>query len=88
MKKIINGRKYDTATAEQIKFIKGDIPNGKGGFYTGTGLYRKTTGEYFGIFGVPESCDIIPYDEGQAKKWCETFMTGDEYESIWGEVEE
>ena len=100
MKKIINGKKYDTDTAKCLSY------DGNG--YTGfqrcyEELYRKRTGEYF-LYGeggamskYARSCgnnsrcgseDIIPLTEAQARQWAEDHCTADEYEEIFGEVEE
>lgn len=101
MRKIINGKKYDTETAKEL----GDYWNGLGGsdfrnfFET---LYQKKTGEYF-LYreGGPaskyaEHCsggwtagkNIIPMTESEAMEWAEKHLDCDEYEAIFGEVEE
>lgn len=101
MKKIINGRRYDTDTAKAV----GSDSNGLGVRDFGNWqeiLYRKTTGEFFLYgHGGPASkyaapCGhgwtsgerIIPYTLEEAKEWAEEHLTGDEYEGIFGEVEE
>ena len=101
MKKIINGKKYDTETATEL----GSRWNGLGkrdfGHVTET-LYKKKTGEYFlhgeggPLTTYSESCGggwsggekIIPYSERMAREWAEEYLDADEYESIFGEVEE
>lgn len=102
MKKIINGKKYDTETAK----FKGKYDNGLGGTdldWYEESLYLKRTGEFF-LYGVgnarskySEACgsnwwsgssDIIPLSLNEAMKWSETHLDGDEYEAIFGEVEE
>ena len=100
MKKIINGRLYDTETA---KFI-GSWNNG---LFTSDfhfcieELYQKKTGEYFlygsggamSIYGksygggMCGSEDIIPMTEKEVKIWAETHLTADEYMELY-EVEE
>lgn len=102
MKKIIDGKKYDTETAKRL------------GFYSNYGswrdfnhfeetLYQKKTGEFF-LFGeggpltrYAESCGdnsfsggsrIIPLTEEKAKAWVEKNLSADEYEALFGEVEE
>ncbi len=101
MKKIINGKKYDTDTA---KFL-GYWTNGLGGDFRHVReeLYRKKTGEYFlyGLGGpmskyascVSQNCwgggeQITPLTEEKAKKWAEMHLSVDEYEAIFGDVEE
>ena len=101
MRKIINGKKYDTETAKEL----GDYWNGLGGndfrkFYET--LYQKKTGEYF-LYGeggpaskYAEHCSggltdgksIIPMTESEAMKWAEEHLDCDEYEASFGEVAE
>lgn len=100
MKKIINGRLYDTETAKMI----GSWSNGLGSsdfHYCTEDLYQKKTGEYFlyGSGGAMSAygksygggwCwgnDIIPMTEKEAKVWAETHLTADEYMELF-EVEE
>ena len=100
MKKIINGKKYDTDTA---KFLL-EWGNGHTGFsYCHEELYRKKAGEYF-LYGsggamskYARSCgdncqaggsEIVPLTEAKAREWVEKHADADEYEEIFGEVEE
>ena len=122
MKKIINGKKYDTETAEVVgKFRK--IINGKkydtetaevvgkwrtqgiatsDFYYKEEILYKKNNGEFF-LYGyggamtrwrelVADSSiageDILPYSSAQAKNWVEMRLPAEEYERLFGEVEE
>ena len=99
MKKIINGKMYDTETATAVKNDMG----GEGfGRYDET-LYRKKTGEYF-LYGEGgprtryahsagqnawsggEKCIPLTYDE--AREWAEHTMDADEYENEFGPVSE
>lgn len=102
MKKIINGRKYDTDTA---KFLVSES-NGLGyrdfGYCEET-LYRKKNGEFF-LYGEggpmtkyaqrvdmntwSGGCKITPLTEEEAKRWTEQRASVDAYEKIFGEVEE
>lgn len=102
MKKIIKGRKYDTATAKEIAC---DSYNGSCSdfHWWEETLYKKRTGEFF-LYGqggamskYAESCrqnswgggsGIIPLTLDEAKKWAEDHVDGDTYEEIFGEVEE
>ena len=101
MKKIINGRMYNTDTAELV----GEWDNGHSYTdfnYCKEALYRKKTGEYFlhGKGGARSRwcewggncvCDgegIIPLTITMAKEWAECNLSADEYEEIFGEVEE
>ena len=101
MKKIINGRKYDTETAKCV----GSWDNGYGCndfSHVEESLYRKKTGEFF-LYGeggamtqYAESdgdaycggAEIIPLTEKKAKEWAENHLDADDYESIFGPVEE
>lgn len=102
MKKIINGKLYDTDTAKEIKTIRNG--NGPRDFHHITEtLYRKRTGEYF-IHGeggpmsrYAVSCgqnewsgseQIIPLDYNAAKKWAEEHMSADAYMAEFGPVGE
>ena len=101
MKKIINGKVYDTDTAERV----GSWDNGKYTndlYYCSEDLYRKRTGEFF-LYGeggpgskYAVSCGsnswsggekIIPLTYDAAQKWAEC-LSGEEYEAIFGTVEE
>lgn len=102
MKRIINGKKYDTETARKVA----EWSNGLGvrDFnHMSEELYVKRTGEFF-ILGeggpltrYAEDCrgggsgsgvQIIPITESEAREWSEKHMSVDEYEAIFGEVEE
>lgn len=102
MKKIINGKKYDTETASKA----GSWSNG-GGWRDFSHfeeiLYRKKTGEFF-LYGEGGPMTkyavstgqnswsggerIIPLTYENARKWAEEHLDGDEYEEIFGEVTE
>ena len=100
MKKVINGKMYNTETAKKMADWYYGYP---GDFdYYEERLYKKKTGEFF-LFGkggarskysdndgfeTYGSCEIIPYSEEEARKWAEKHCSGDEYEEIFGEVEE
>ena len=101
MKKIINGKKYDTETAQCI----GSISSNEGDrlFEAYEGLYRKKTGEFFlfcsggpgSKFGKQTGHSnwsgdefVRPLTYEEAAKWAETNLDGDEYEAIFGEVDE
>lgn len=102
MKKIINGKVYNTETAECVA----EYSNG-GGWrdfkHFEEELYRKKTGEFFlhGQGGpmtrYAEACStggwssgekIVPLSYEDAQKWAETNLDADEYEEIFGEVVE
>lgn len=102
MKKIINGKMYNTETAKEL----GTWDNGlycNDFYWCEETLYRKRTGEYF-LFGESGAngkygeyiegkmhrggYGIIPCTEREAKQWAEEKLTADEYISIFGEVEE
>lgn len=97
MKKIINGKKYDTETAEEIHCFENEA-NPEGVYYIYEQLYRKKTSEFFlrmkGFLdmdqcGEGEFSEIIkPLSDDETKKWCEKHLSGDEYEKLFGEVDE
>lgn len=79
MKKIINGRKYDTETATLI--CKGEYTSNFG--YEREELYKKKTGEFF-LYGR----EIIPLSDSDAMTFVEKNGTVEDYEKCFGEVEE
>lgn len=100
MKKIIGGRKYDTDTARVVGGTSCGHP-GDLGFWSEE-LYQKKTGEFFlhGEGGPMSKYarrtgqnewsggeEIIPLTEKEAREWVEKYMS-EEYEEIFGEVEE
>ena len=101
MRKIINGRKYNTKTAECVGEMASTY-NFNDGYYYWEELYRKRTGEFFlhgagnGLSPYAQSVgmgstsgeNIFPISEEDARKWGEKYMSVGEYESIFGEVEE
>lgn len=100
MKKIINGKAYDTSTAACV----GSWDNGRSTSDFGCcseDLYRKRTGEFFlygeggpmskyaksqgnGEWGYGNA--ILPLNYNAAQKWAEEHLSGDEYEAIFGEI--
>lgn len=100
MRKIINGKMYNTETAKRIGFYSW---NYVGNFdYFEESLYRKKTGEFFlygeggpnSKYGVWEgnsgsgSAMIKPMSESSAKEWLADHDCVDEYIELFGEVEE
>lgn len=100
MKKIINGKKYDTETAESIATYYNNYNYNDFNSLTET-LFKKKTGEFF-LYGQggPMTCyaehygnsrtsgeKIIPFTIEQAKIWVEE-KANDKYEEIFGECEE
>lgn len=101
MKKIINGKRYDTATAKKI----GDAShsNRTDFSYWREALYQKKTGEFF-LYGEggPASKysrsvgqnewaggeEINPLTPAEAQEWAEQYMDADEYEEVFGRAEE
>lgn len=102
MKKIINGKVYDTDKAQRV----GEWDNGKLDdrlYRCCEDLYRKRTGEFFLYgYGGPGSkysvsCGnnswsggekIIPLSYEAAQEWAEEHLGGDGYEAIFGEIPE
>jgi hypothetical protein len=101
MKKIINGKKYDTNTAKILGSAGYSHP-GDFSYWQET-LYRKKTGEFFvhGIGGAMSRYarqtgpnewtggeKIIPLTREEARKWAEKNLDAEEFEEVFGEVEE
>lgn len=100
MKKIINGKKYDTETAKEI----GEWFNGETGLtMIVETLYQKRTGEFFLLGnGGPRTqyaryegnntwtgdVVILPLTYDKARDWAERYLEVDVYESVFGEVAE
>ena len=101
MIKIVNGIKYNTETADQVaQYFYSDEYNTDD--YCLERLFRKTTGQYFlcceggrntkyarieGHYKTSGTV-IISVDEAGAKKWAENRISVDQYENIFGIVEE
>ncbi|WP_314944901.1 hypothetical protein [Olsenella uli] len=101
MRKIINGKAYDTETAHEV----GGWGRGSYGDFDSVEetLYRKKTGEYF-IYGHGGArtryaktdelgdwtggSEIIPVSLDRARKWAEGHLDADEYETEFGPVSE
>lgn len=98
MKKIINGKVYDTDTAKMV----GSWDNGHPAndfAYCSEELYRKKTGEFFlnGEGGALSRYanhsgdnsgwgdEIIPLTYNAAQEWAEKHLDGDGYCAIFGE---
>ena len=101
MKQIISGKKYDTNTAKEVGYWSNNLSY-RDFRYCEEYLYRKKTGEFFlhGIGGaMTKYCQpcgdmrsggekITPMTEHEAKTWAEEHLIADEYEEVFGEVEE
>ena len=95
MKKIINGKMYDTDKAKRIGYNGGG--DGLTRWYEE--LYQKRTGEFF-LYGEGGPMTkyaksigqnqwsggkkIIPLEMEPARKWVEEYLTADDYERIFG----
>ena len=102
MKKIINGKVYDTDKAKELGFYS----NG-GGWrdfnHLEETLYKKKTGEFF-LFGQggpmtryaeaegqnswTGGSRIMPMTYEEARKWTEEHLSADQYEEIFGVIDE
>ena len=101
MKKIINGKLYNTETAKEVAEYWNGYPGGDFNVIYET-LYQKRTGEYFlyckggpmtqyaeAVWGgMAYGEQIIPYTEKLAKEWAVEHISADEYMELFGEVEE
>ena len=101
MKKIINGKKYDTENAEILGYRNNDYFPEDFRFCEET-LYRTPSGRYF-LFGeggplsnyaalqgggYTSSGRIIPLLEKRAQRWAERYLSADEAEAAFGAAEE
>lgn len=101
MRKIIEGKMYDTRTARKV----GEWDNGLGMrdiYHAEEALYRKKTGEYFlhGIGGAGSGWSrqegntwtsgekIAPLTFEEAREWAERKLTAEEYEQLFEVVED
>ena len=103
MKKIINGKSYDTATAKRIGSVWSSTEYVTDFNFYCEQLYKKRTGEYF-LFGEGNAASkysksegnntwsggsaIIPLTYDAAREWAEEHLDADEYESEFGAVDE
>ena len=84
MKKIINGKVYNTDTAKQIGYDN-DNPNGN---WEET-LYQKKTGEFFvQHWDAWNGGCINPISFKEAQKWLEEHGSADQYAEVFGEPDE
>lgn len=101
MKKIINGRKYNTETARCVAIYEVGTSDRLYGF--SESLYRKRNGEYFlhgeggpgSKYSKSIGCnewsgmkEIIPMAYKEAREWAEKHLDPEEYEAEFGDVPE
>ena len=101
MKKIINGKVYDTEKARKVGYWGNGLGYRDFGWKEET-LYRKKTGEFFlhGEGGPATNYAerignawtggerIMPMSFAEARAWAEDHLDGDEFEEIFGAVAE
>lgn len=101
MRKVISGKMYDTQTAEKLgewnSKMKGmliyerAVENSYGGYWE-EAVYRKKTGEYFLYTwsyldsGTDGHLELL--SESDAKNILMQMLDGNEYEAIFGKIEE
>ena len=103
MKAIISGKKYDTETAVPfgIALCGGKRP---GEWWWSETLYRKTNGEFFLLAKQnivrPKFANLFrknnngwgvaiwPLSLDKASEWAEKHLSADDYETLFGHVEE
>lgn len=101
MKRIINGKLYNTETAKKVGEWSNNLSYSDH-TYCEEALYRKITGEFF-LYGKSGAAgryskyygnmrgsgeDIIPLTESEAKKWTENHLDAERYIELFGEPEE
>lgn len=98
MKKIINGKTYNTETAKEIGYASNNRVSRRDFSFWEETLYQRKDGEYFLhghggpytsysriVMGMQTGSEmIIPYSEENAKKWAAEKLTAEEYENIFG----
>lgn len=90
MRRIINGRKYDTETAKHICYLDATRQTNE------RELFRKKTGEFFiyeEVFCTGFGLDALggriePINLEVAKILCEKYLSVASYERLFGPVEE
>ena len=102
MKKVINGKVYDTGTAKELAFYS-NAGDWRDFSHFVERLYRKKTGEYFlhgeggpmtryaeatGQNSWSSGERIMPMTYQEAAAWAEEHLDGDEYEEIFGKIVE
>lgn len=88
MRKVINRKMYDTDTAKEVAEST-EYDNGNP--YLWETLYRKKTGEFFILKEWHSDCihhAIKPVSEEEAKDFAEENLDGDDYEKVFGKVDE
>lgn len=102
MNRIIKGKRYDTETAKEIGYISGGAEFANDFNFWCETLFQKRTGEFFlycegganSRYGHWEGDSggwgekIVPMPVKKAQEWAEENLTGDEYEKIFGKIEE
>lgn len=101
MKKILNGKLYDTNTATEIYVV--DAGEEYFDLYTTETLYQKKNGEYFllrsggtyydafinrGVILQPRLRFISPLTYEEVLVWSEAYMPVEKYCELFGEPEE
>ena len=102
MKKVIDGKRYDTTTATAVGYYSNDLSHRDFKWCEET-LYRKRTGEFF-LYGAGGALSphaqaypndgygdgetITPMTETTARRWGELRLDYDEYVKIFGEPAE
>jgi len=101
MKKVIDGKCYNTETAEECARWSNDLSTNDFHYCSET-LYRTRKGTYF-LFGKGGAASrysepvgnmrgagtkIVPLTENEARYWMEQHFDGDDFEAVFGEVEE
>ena len=99
MKKIINGKVYDTSSAKEIGHYENGLPTDFD--YIEEVLYRKRTGEFFlhGFGGARTKYatsiggnswasgeKILPVSYEEARQWAEEHLDAETYEAAFGAV--
>lgn len=101
MKVSINNKRYDTETAQKVATWEENLPGDL--LWVCETLYRKRTGEFFlhgeggaktcyaasarGGWSKPGE-KIVPLTYAAAQNWGETHLDADQYDSVFGKLED
>jgi hypothetical protein len=87
MKKIINGKMYDTKTAELIDYYNDGFTSDL--YWVKEMLFKKKTGEFF-IYRETRQygAELNLLSIREAKDWVEENSSADIYEELFGKTEE
>lgn len=87
MKKVIKGKVYDSSTAKKVAIRFTGMELDRTGWEE---LYQKKNGEFFILMHKynDQSETITPVSYGGARQWAMDYLEAEEFDDIFGEIEE